>query len=78
MERLHDELSIGRPLNSEDYNSIVPSYRASCWLSDKPLLIEKLLDILGLYLKPLDKAMVLCVDEKTRILSGITLNRCRQ
>ena len=36
-------------------------------LSKDPLFIEKVRDVVGLYLHPPDKAMVLCVDEKTQI-----------
>ena len=36
-------------------------------LSRDPLFIEKVRDIVGLYLNPPDKALVLCVDEKTQI-----------
>ena len=36
-------------------------------LSKDPLFIEKVRDIVGLYLSPPDKAMVLCVDEKTQV-----------
>jgi len=36
-------------------------------LSTDPLLIEKVLDIVGLYLNPPDRALVLCVDEKPQI-----------
>lgn len=36
-------------------------------LSTDPLFIEKLRDIVGLYLDPPDKAVVLCVDEKSQI-----------
>jgi hypothetical protein len=36
-------------------------------LSSDPLFIEKVRDILGLYLNPPDRAMVLCVDEKSQI-----------
>jgi transposase len=36
-------------------------------LSTDPLFIEKVRDIVGLYLKPPTKAMVLCVDEKSQI-----------
>ena len=36
-------------------------------LSSDPLFAEKVRDIVGLYLKPPDKALVLCVDEKTQI-----------
>jgi len=36
-------------------------------LSKDPLFIEKVRDIVGLYLHPPDQALVLCVDEKTQI-----------
>lgn len=36
-------------------------------LSTDPLFIEKVRDIVGLYLNPPDKALVLCVDEKSQI-----------
>lgn len=36
-------------------------------LSTDPLFIEKVQDIVGLYLSPPDKALVLCVDEKSQI-----------
>jgi transposase len=36
-------------------------------LSKDPLFIEKLRDIVGLYLNPPDRALVLCVDEKSQI-----------
>jgi transposase len=36
-------------------------------LSPDPLLVEKVRDIVGLYLDPPDKALVLCVDEKSQI-----------
>jgi len=36
-------------------------------LSTDPLFIEKVRDIVGLYLDPPDHALVLCVDEKTQI-----------
>ena len=36
-------------------------------LSTDPYFIEKVRDIVGLYLNPPDKAMVLCVDEKSQI-----------
>jgi transposase len=36
-------------------------------LSRDPLFIEKVRDIVGLYLNPPEKALVLCVDEKTQI-----------
>jgi len=36
-------------------------------LSSDPLFIEKVRDIVGLYLSPPDRALVLCVDEKAQI-----------
>jgi len=36
-------------------------------LSKDPLFVEKVRDIVGLYLNPPDKALVLCVDEKAQI-----------
>src|SRR5262245_63238432 len=36
-------------------------------LSTDPQFIEKVRDIVGLYLNPPDKALVLCVDEKSQI-----------
>src|SRR5215472_1772508 len=36
-------------------------------LSHDPLFIEKVRDIVGLYLNPPEKALVLCVDEKSQI-----------
>jgi len=36
-------------------------------LSNDPLFIEKVIDIVGLYMNPPDHAVVLCVDEKSQI-----------
>lgn len=36
-------------------------------LSKDPLFVEKVRDIVGLYMNPPDRAMVLCVDEKSQI-----------
>ena len=36
-------------------------------LSSDPFLVEKVRDIAGLYLNPPDKAIVLCVDEKSQV-----------
>ena len=44
-----------------------PHRTESFQLSKDPLFIEKVRDIVGLYLNPLDRAMVLCVDEKSQI-----------
>jgi transposase len=43
-------------------------HRAEHWkLSKDPLFVEKVRDIVGLYLDPPERALVLCVDEKSRI-----------
>ena len=44
-----------------------PHRTESFKLSTDPLLIEKVRDIVGLYLNPPDRALVLCVDEKPQI-----------
>src|SRR5271169_3570490 len=36
-------------------------------LSTDPLFVEKMRDIVGLYLSPPERALVLCVDEKSQI-----------
>src|SRR5439155_5802787 len=36
-------------------------------LSSDPLFVEKVVDVVGLYHNPPDKAVVLCVDEKSQI-----------
>ena len=43
-------------------------HRSEAWkLSTDPLFIEKVRDIVGLYMNPPDHALVLCVDEKPQI-----------
>jgi transposase len=44
-----------------------PHRTESFKLSTDPLFIEKVRDIVGLYLNPPDRALVLCVDEKSQI-----------
>src|SRR5947209_7454728 len=44
-----------------------PHRTESFKLSPDPLLIEKVRDIVGLYMNPPDHALVFCVDEKTQI-----------
>src|SRR5437899_4518765 len=36
-------------------------------LSTDPLFIDKVRDVVGLYLQPPERALVLCVDEKTQV-----------
>jgi len=47
--------------------SLQPHRQKSFKLSNDPFFVEKVRDIVGLYLNPPDKAVVLCVDEKTQI-----------
>lgn len=47
--------------------SLQPHRTDTFKLSHDPLFIEKVRDIVGLYLDPPDRAMVLCVDEKSQI-----------
>jgi transposase len=47
--------------------SLAPHRSETFKLSKDPLLIEKVGDIVGLYLDPPDRALVLCVDEKSQI-----------
>src|SRR3954465_14146980 len=43
-------------------------HRQDAWkLSRDPLFIEKVRDVVGLYLNPPERAVVLCVDEKSQI-----------
>jgi transposase len=43
-------------------------HRVETWkLSKDPLFVEKVRDIVGLYMNPPDRALVLCVDEKSQI-----------
>ena len=47
--------------------SLAPHRSETFKLSKDPLFIEKVRDIVGLYLVPPDRALVLCVDEKSQI-----------
>lgn len=44
-----------------------PHRSESFQLSQDPLLVEKVRDVVGLYMSPPDNALVLCVDEKSQI-----------
>ena len=50
-----------------DRNHTAPRKPDGYKLSNDPFFVEKVRDIVGLYLNPPDKAVVLCVDEKTQI-----------
>jgi transposase len=47
--------------------NLQPHRSKSFKLSTDPFFVEKVRDIVGLYLNPPDKALVLCVDEKSQI-----------
>ena len=47
--------------------SLQPHRQESFKLSRDPLFLDKVRDIVGLYLNPPDRALVLCVDEKSQI-----------
>ena len=44
-------------------------------LSRDPKFLEKMTDVIGLYLNPPQEAIVLCVDERVRFRPWIVLNR---
>lgn len=48
-------------------HNIKPHRTKTFKLSRDPRFVEKLTDVVGLYLNPPDKAMILCVDEKSQI-----------
>ncbi|MHB8491735.1 MAG: IS630 family transposase [Solirubrobacteraceae bacterium] len=50
-----------------DAHCLKPHRVRSFKLSGDPLFTEKLTDVVGLYLNPPEKALVLCVDEKSQI-----------
>ncbi len=50
-----------------DAHGLQPHRMETFKLSRDPRFVEKLTDVVGLYLNPPDKAIVLCVDEKSQI-----------
>ncbi len=50
-----------------DAHGLQPHRVRTFKLSRDPVFVEKLTDVVGLYLNPPDKALVLCVDEKSQI-----------
>src|SRR5271154_3630575 len=50
-----------------DAHGLKPHLVRTFKLSNDPLFTEKLTDVVGLYLNPPEKALVLCVDEKSQI-----------
>lgn len=48
-------------------NDLKPHLHRTFKVSKDPLFAEKVKDVVGLYLKPPEKAVVLCLDEKTQV-----------
>ena len=48
-------------------HNIKPHRTETFKLSREPRFLQKLTDVVGLYLNPPDQAIVLCVDEKSQI-----------
>src|SRR5258708_39432812 len=50
-----------------DANGLKPHLLKTFKLSNDPDFIEKLEDVIGLYMSPPDHALVFCIDEKSQI-----------
>ena len=63
------DTKISRPTVHRIWNAfgLQPHRQRHFKISTDPFFVEKVRDIVGLYLHPPDKAMVLCVDEKSQI-----------
>ena len=63
------ETQISRPTVHRIWNAfgLQPHRQRHFKISPDPFFVEKVRDIVGLYLNPPDNAMVLCVDEKSQI-----------
>lgn len=66
---LEKETELSRPTIHRIWKAfgIQPHRQEHFKLSTDPFFVEKVRDIVGLYLNPPDKAVVLCVDEKSQI-----------
>src|SRR5258705_3607761 len=66
---LAEELGVGHTTVQRVWkeHGLKPHLTRSFKLSNDPKFAEKVVDIVGLYLDPPDKAVVLCVDEKSQI-----------
>jgi transposase len=66
---LPNDLGLPRDFVHRVWNAfgLKPHLTKSFKLSNDPHFIEKVRDVVGLYLDPPDKALVLCVDEKSQI-----------
>jgi hypothetical protein len=57
-------------------SGLKPHLHDSFKLSADPFFAEKVVDVVRLYHNPLEKAVVLCVDEKSQIQALDALSRC--
>ena len=66
---LADKIGVGHATVARiwDAHGLQPHRVKTFKLSRDKLFVEKLTDVVGLYLNPPDKALVLCVDEKSQI-----------
>ena len=64
-----EETQISRPTVQRIWNAfgLQPHRQRHFKISNDPFFVEKVRDIVGLYLNPPDNAMVLCVDEKSQV-----------
>jgi len=64
-----DQTAISKSTVQRWFNAfgVQPHRQRTFKLSNDPFFVEKVRDIVGLYLNPPDHAVVLCVDEKTQI-----------
>ncbi len=64
-----DHLGLSQSMVSRIWRAfgLAPHKQDSWKLSKDPLFVEKVRDVVGLYLNPPERAVVLCVDEKTQI-----------
>lgn len=69
VRRLSEELGVPRDFVHRVWRAfgLKPHLSKSFKLSSDPHFVEKVRDVVGLYLDPPDKALVLCVDEKSQI-----------
>ena len=69
VRRLSEDLGIPRDFIHRVWRAfgLKPHLSKSFKLSTDPHFVEKVRDVVGLYLDPPDKALVLCVDEKSQI-----------
>ena len=70
---LAEEMGVGHTTVQRIWkeHGLKPHLTRTFKLSNDPRFAEKVVDIVGLYLNPPDKAVVLCVDEKSQIQAGI-------